>query len=188
MKHRQSATTTTARLLLRRADEADLDDYCRRIYCDASVMRMLPGRVALSLEEARTRARTSLIEHWARHGFGPWLVVLLESGRVIGHCGLRFWPDSADVEVLYALEHDAWGRGYATEAGSAAVRAAFDELELDRLIAGADAENAASLHVLAKLGLRRWQRREFHGLTLVMHEMSRAEWQSAQGPGPAGEV
>jgi ribosomal-protein-alanine N-acetyltransferase len=187
MADRLSATTTTARLLLRRADEADLDDYCRRIYCDPSVMRMLPGRVALSLEEARVRARTNLIEHWVRHGFGPWLIILLESRHVIGHCGLRFWPDSPDVEVLYALEHDAWGRGYATEAGSAAVRAAFDELELDRLIAGADAENAASRHVLDKLGLRPWQRRDFHGLTLEMYEMSRVEWQSVQGLGPPRE-
>lgn len=184
MTDRLSATEATPRLLLRRAVEADIDDYCRRIYCDAAVMRMLPGRAALTLEEARVRARTNLLAHWEQHGFGPWLVVLPESGRVIGHGGLRFWPDSPDVEVLYALERDAWGKGYATEAAGAAVRAAFEELELERLIAGADLENAASRGVLAKLGLRPWQNREFQGLTLVMFELSRSEWRLSQGRGP----
>ncbi len=184
MNDRLSATMRTFRLLLRRAEEADLDDYCRRIYCDAAVMRMLPGRVALSLEDARTRARTNLIGQWERHGFGPWLVVLPESGRVMGHCGLRFWPDRPDVEVLYSLERDAWGKGYATEAARAAVHAAFDELELDRLIAGADVENLASRRILEKLGLRPWQSCEALGLTLVMFELSRADWRLSQGHVP----
>ena len=182
-----SATKVTDRLQLRKATDADLTDYCRRIYGDPDVMRMLPGRVPLSLEEARPRARMNLIEHWERHGFGPWLIVLPRSARVIGHCGLRFWPETADVELLYSLEHSEWGKGYATEAAREAVRAAFEDLRLDRLIAGADAENVASQRVLGKLGLRPWERRGFHGLELLMFEMDVAAWRLAQGCDLSGE-
>ncbi len=169
-------SVNTERLTLRRASEHDLDVYCERIYGDPDVMRMLPGRTPLPLPEARGRAHANLIQHWETRGFGPWLVLLKDSQRILGHCGLRIWPESQDVEVLYALESGAWGMGYATEAARAAVRAGFEDLSLDRLIAGADGENAASIGVLKKLGMSPWEERDFHGLRLVMFTLHRAEW------------
>jgi RimJ/RimL family protein N-acetyltransferase len=58
------------------------------------------------------------------------------------------------VELAYALAPDVWGRGYATEAASACVRAGFDELGLDRILADVDPENSASIRVLQKAGFR----------------------------------
>jgi ribosomal-protein-alanine N-acetyltransferase len=122
------------------------------------------------------RAHANLIDHWSEHGFGPWLVIEKAGQRVIGHCGLRYWPDSTDVEVLYALEPRAWGRGLGTQAARAAAAAAFDCLGLSRLIAGAVTGNQASIAVLRKLGMRRWARREFLGLELEMFSVSRQRW------------
>ena len=98
------ASVETERLRLRRCVEDDLDVYCRRIYADADVMRTLPGGQPVPLDEARPRARNYLIDHWERHGFGPWLVERLDNRRIIGHCGLRYWPNTEDVEVLYGFE------------------------------------------------------------------------------------
>ena len=180
-------STETQRLTLRRATEADLECYCERIYADADVMRMLPGGQPIPLEQARARARANLIEHWETQAFGPWLVVTKQSGRTIGHCGLRYWPQSADVEVLFALEPRAWGRGYATEAASHAVAVGFEDLSLERLIAGAHAANARSIAVLSKLGMRRWEERDFHGFHVTMFELSRTQWQ-AREHGPSGTM
>jgi ribosomal-protein-alanine N-acetyltransferase len=166
----------TERLTLRRPRPDDLDQYCARIYGDPAVMRMLPGGRPLPLPEARVRAQTNLLEHWERHGFGPWLVIERASGQLIGHCGLRFWPETTDVEVLYALVPDAWGKGYATEAARRAAASGFESLALGTLIAGADVENAGSIRVLGKLGMRPWQLREFHGLKLQMFRLDCAEW------------
>jgi len=85
-------------------------------------------------------------------------------------------PLPMPVQVLYALESGAWGMGYATEAARAAFRAGFEDLRLDRLIAGADGENAASIGVLKKLGMKPWEQRDFHGLRLAMFTLHRAEW------------
>ena len=47
-----------------------------------------------------------------------------------------------------------WGRGIATEAAWACLRYAFEEVDMERVIAGADAPNTASLRVIEKLGMR----------------------------------
>ena len=36
-------------------------------------------------------------------------------GEILGHCGLRRWPDSDDIEVLYALTPRIWGQGCAED-------------------------------------------------------------------------
>jgi RimJ/RimL family protein N-acetyltransferase len=58
-----------------------------------------------------------------------------------------------EVEIGYYLGRRAWGRGLATELARALVDRAFNELELDRLVAVVRPENEASKRVLAKAGL-----------------------------------
>ena len=73
--------------------------------------------------------------------------------RMIGAIGLH--PDAqGDIELGYWLAPDAWGRGYATEAGRAVVRAARESLRLKRLVSGHFIDNPASGKVLRKLGFR----------------------------------
>ncbi len=47
-----------------------------------------------------------------------------------------------------------WGRGLATEAAWACVRYAFEKVGMERVIAGADEPNTASLRVIEKLGMK----------------------------------
>lgn len=65
-------------------------------------------------------------------------------GGVTVENGLGFWVARPD-----------WGRGFATEMASAAVRAFFGQSSEDRLLAGAMAGNTASIRVLEKLGAQR---------------------------------
>lgn len=57
------------------------------------------------------------------------------------------WP-----EIGYWIARDHWGRGYATEAGRAVIRLAFDGLRLPVLTASHFVDNPASGAVLRKLG------------------------------------
>jgi hypothetical protein len=82
----------------------------------------------------------------------------------IGHCGLKYWPDSSDVEVLYALDKRYWGRGLATEGARASRRYGFAELQLDRTLAAALVDNHASRRVLEKLGMQYESNRLFRSL------------------------
>lgn len=83
-----------------------------------------------------------------------FLICAIEDGasRIVG--GVGFGPyDNEPYEMGYWITPDAWGRGYATEAGEAVVAIART-LRVPRLAAGHYVDNPASGHVLRKLGFR----------------------------------
>lgn len=93
------------------------------------------------------------INRQARLGFSIWAVIETASDTLIGMCGLaEFGHGVTGIELAYRLRRDRWGRGYATEAGRAAVDHAFGPLALDRLIAAVEPANTASIRVLEKCG------------------------------------
>ncbi len=73
---------------------------------------------------------------------------------LLGFCGFVRLGGMEEPELWYELTQKAWGRGIATEAARACVRYAFEEVGMERVIAGADAPNTASLRVIEKLGMK----------------------------------
>jgi len=55
-----------------------------------------------------------------------------------------------EIELVDVLASDSWGKGYATEAASALREYAFQELDLQRLIALIDPEKHSSVRVAEK--------------------------------------
>jgi ribosomal-protein-alanine N-acetyltransferase len=170
------ATVETARLYLRRLQTTDLDEYYQYIYADSEVMRTLPPFGPISRAEFDTRVPAFMVEHWAVHGFGPWAVIHRPDNQFIGHCGLRYWPGSSDVEVLYALARRYWGQGLATEGARASLRYGFEHLQLERIMAAALVDNEASRRVLEKIGLRYEHNFQFHGLAVASYSLSGTDY------------
>ena len=92
------------------------------------------------------------------------LVVELD-GTIIGDLFLGVETPYSQVEVRDRAEASqaamGWlldpayaGQGYATEAAAAALRICFEDLGLRRVVAGAFADNDASIRVMARLGMR----------------------------------
>jgi ribosomal-protein-alanine N-acetyltransferase len=73
---------------------------------------------------------------------------------LLGFCGFVRLEGMEEPELWYELTQKVWGRGIATEAAQACVRYAFEQVGMERVIAGADAPNAASLRVIEKLGMK----------------------------------
>ena len=73
--------------------------------------------------------------------------------RLIGGIGI----DAKDQQGMlgYCFARPAWGQGFATEAARLILDFAFKTLEMHRVWAGCDSENAASVRVLEKVGMRR---------------------------------
>lgn len=165
----------TARLHLRPLEPEDLDDYYARIFADPEVMRTLTGQ-PIPRDGWDERVQKHFGEHWERHGFGPWIVVHKEDQQVIGHCGLRFWPDSPEVEVFYSLARAYWGRGLATEGARASLRFGFEHLGLDYIMAGARVENVASRRVLEKIGMTYERPFTFMGFDVVRYGIARQDF------------
>jgi RimJ/RimL family protein N-acetyltransferase len=72
--------------------------------------------------------------------------------RLIDGTGLH--DQDGEAEIGYWLARDAWGQGYATEAGRAVINMARHSLRLRRLVSGHFVDNPASGRVLTKLGFR----------------------------------
>jgi RimJ/RimL family protein N-acetyltransferase len=141
----------TPRLALRRWTYADTGAF-RAMVADPDLMRHLHDGVPLTPDQADD-ALHDTIERY-KEGFGDWAIVRLEDGTILGECGLTRVPEQGGIEIGYMLGPEHWGQGYATEAATAVMRYALDELKLERLIALTRPENARSIRVLAKLGMQ----------------------------------
>jgi RimJ/RimL family protein N-acetyltransferase len=145
----------TERLWLRRWSAAQHSQALADVNSDPRVMRYLGG-VGLSAEESAEAAQR-YDAHWETYGFGLWAAMEKSSGHVLGCIGLShpLWNSelSEEVEVGWRLRRSAWGRGLATEGGAAALRAGFESLGLEEIIAIVDPQNAASMAVTRKLGM-----------------------------------
>lgn len=171
----------TERLILRPFTLDDVDNHHRAVYGDAGVMRYMPGGLPRTREQTE-RVIAYFMDHWDRHGFGAWAVVEQASGSLIGQCGLNTVPDThpLEVEVLYALAQSAWGQGFATEAARASLRYGFEQVRLDRIIALAAPDNAASRHVMDKLGMKYLGIRPYYHDKLATCEIRRAGFKAEE--------
>lgn len=77
----------------------------------------------------------------------------IPAGTVVGDCGVIpiAWQGPG-LELLYRFQPDAWGRGLATEAASAAADDAFVKTDADGLIGLVHPENTPSRRVLERCG------------------------------------
>lgn len=75
---------------------------------------------------------------------------------LIGCCGLQLTSDDGTfidtAELGYWLGKPYWGNGYATEAGAALLRMAFEEMGLRHVTCGHFSDNLSSRRVIEKLG------------------------------------
>ncbi|WP_162958353.1 GNAT family N-acetyltransferase [Nocardia yunnanensis] len=101
-----------------------------------------------------TRIIANSEKDFAAADFGFWTVRERETGILVGTAGLRRLDGGPELEVVYSLDPEHWGRGFAGEAAAAVVAYAFEKLGAARVLAEVDAGNAASIAVIERLGMR----------------------------------
>lgn len=114
---------------------------------------------------------------WALVDLGQWAVEERAGGRFVGRAGL-YWrpePDWPGVEVGWMLAPDAWGLGYATEAGARSVAYGFDELGLDVLHSVILPGNTRSEAVATRLGFVPGEERFLAHFPSAAHRIWRLE-------------
>lgn len=162
----------TSRLHLRPHRLSDLDAISA-IYGDAAVMRHIGGQ-PLSREDVWHRL-LRYHGHWSLLGFGLWALVERATGRVIGDAGFANFhrglgPDFDSVpEAAWILAAAAHGRGYASEAMSAAL-AWRDAPGKARSVCMIMPGNAASLRLAARLGYRVFAEAAYRGVPTILLE------------------
>ena len=142
----------TERLGLRQLEQADFNALSR-ILQDGEVMYAYNG--AFNDEETQQWLDRQL-ERYRQYGrFGLWAVVLLESGEMIGQCGLTMqpWKGREVLEIGYLLQKAHWHKGYATEAARACREYAFTALDAPEVFSIIRDTNLPSQKVAVRNGM-----------------------------------
>ncbi|MEM7555095.1 MAG: GNAT family N-acetyltransferase [Cyanobacteria bacterium P01_A01_bin.84] len=165
----------TERLILRGFREEDLDAYTE-MCANEEVMRYVGTGETLSRSES-WRSMAMVLGHWYLRGYGLWAVEERENGEMIGRIGCWKPEGWIDLEVGWTLRRSFWGRGYATEAGFASMKYAFEELGRERIISLIRPDNIASQRVAEKLGEKCQGSIEIASNEALIYVICREEWQ-----------
>jgi ribosomal-protein-alanine N-acetyltransferase len=142
----------TERLIIRTWMPGDAPR-AEKMFADADVMRYIGAGGTWPPERTRELIGV-MIERYERSGIGIWPVVLKEGNVLIGECGLQPLPGSDDIEVAYLFDKPYWGNGYAFESASAVLEWGFSQQKLQRIVAVISPENARSIALINRLGMR----------------------------------
>lgn len=157
----------TPRLALRPLAATDVA-WLHALWSDPDVRRHLGGgKPAPSLDRVRRWVDERVAD--------PAAVLVVEprdGGGAIGYCGVQPLPETGEPELFYGYAPEAWGRGFATEAGRAVVEHARVALGLASLVAVVRRENPASMRVAEKLGFRATGEMTHAGLPHVRYELA----------------
>jgi RimJ/RimL family protein N-acetyltransferase len=143
----------TDRLILRRLTLSDAE-FIYRLVNDPSWLRFIGDKNVHDLEGARRYLREGPLDMYERLGFGMYRVEERDSGQPIGMCGLIKRETLPDVDVGYAFLPEFRGKGYAYEAASAVLDHGHRVFGLKRILAIVSPDNATSIRVLEKAGMK----------------------------------
>lgn len=124
-----------------------------RMVADSDMMRHLThGRawVPDEIDEFLQRQAAQL----ASHGVCMGPMVLRGGTEIIGVAGIQPLDLPGEYELGWWVWKGYWGLGYAPEAGRALAAFAAREMGLARIVAVIDPDNAASIRVAEKIGMR----------------------------------
>jgi RimJ/RimL family protein N-acetyltransferase len=161
----------TERLVLRGWDAGEAGDAAAALdaYGDAEVARWLTP----AMDKVGDRpAMRLLLQQWVAEDArmmtpaGRWAVELRGTGRVIGGATLLPLPPDEEFEIGWQLQPREWGHGYASEAGLALARWAFEQ-GIEEVVALVRPTNTRAVATVRRIGME-WvgETEKYHGLRL----------------------
>lgn len=144
----------TERLLLRQLQLGDVYEYYERLFGDGDVAQYMLFEPHQTIMESLEAVQQKLKRYEEEH-FYCWGVERKEEGGLMGLVELlRFDEQANTCSFAYMLGCDYWNQGYGTELLKAVFRFAFEELEVERIVADHMTANVASGKAMEKAGMK----------------------------------
>ncbi|HEV2426768.1 MAG TPA: GNAT family N-acetyltransferase [Acidimicrobiales bacterium] len=143
----------TARLTMRGFVDADLEPFAA-LNADPRVMEFFPSTLRRDESDAMV---ARIVEAW-EGGFGLWALEESATGQFLGFTGFAAPSFEANftptIEIGWRLAADGWGRGFATEAATAALAWGAGRLDPPRgeIVSFTASTNVRSRAVMQRLG------------------------------------
>ena len=155
------------RLGFRNWTNEDSDEFSK-LNSDEKVMEHFPK--TLSKKEVG-KFIDGLKKHFTENGFTYYATEIIETKEFIGMIGLAFQEYKTNftpaIDIGWRLKRDAWGKGYATEGAKRCLEYAFNELEINKIIAVCPVKNKKSENIMKKIGMTK--KGEFNHPELINH-------------------
>lgn len=150
------AQIRTARVLLRPWQPSDIDAL-HQLWTTPEVRRYLWDDVVIS-REAVQQAVESHLKTVDRYNIGYWALHIPAQSQprdapIAGFCGFRLIDDGPEIELMYGLRGEHWGKGFATEACAAAIEYLWNATSYRQVYARTDPPNQRSVQVMLRLGM-----------------------------------
>lgn len=123
---------------------------------DAKVMEYFPKTLTIKENEELFE---KLKRHYKKHNYTYFATEILASNQFIRFIGLAYQEYEAEftpaIDIGWRLKETAWGKGYATEGAKKCLEFAFNELNLEQIIATCTCKNYKSENVMKKIGMKK---------------------------------
>ncbi|MBS0028114.1 GNAT family N-acetyltransferase [Chitinophaga sp. 22321] len=141
----------TPRLQLRTFASSD-DTFILELLNTPSWLQYIGDRQIKTLADAQRYILNNLLRLYAEQGYGAWVVVLKDTGKPIGICGLFKRKYLEQPDLGFAFLPEAEGQGYGYEAATGTLAYTKQQLELPRLFAITQPDNHRSVRLLERSG------------------------------------
>ena len=145
----------TERLILRQWKNSDFEVFAE-MNADDEVMKYFPSTLSREESDVLANKITGLIH---QNNYGLMALELKSSGEFIGFTGLHKPEFKAHftpcAEIGWRIARKYWGNAYAAEAARACLEYAFNELYLKEVVSFTALQNARSVRVMEKIGMKR---------------------------------
>ena len=152
MKYIDITEINTPRLRLRKLRLSDAKEFYK-FAKDGRVSKYMNWIPHSSVSDSQKSILKS-IEEYEKGKYYRWGIAVKENDALIGIIQLLgFYEERNSCSFAYMLNFEYWGNGYGTEALSAVIKFAFENMSVDSIEADIFSENIASAKVLKKCGM-----------------------------------
>ena len=144
----------TPRLFLRKLTMADVPAYFERLGSSAEVTKYMLWNPHRDISESEASIR-KVLQRYEEGTCYRWGIARKEDDSLIGIIDLLKFDEAENTcSFAYMLGKDFWGKGYGTEAVTAAFDFAFSRLGVSAILSDHFADNPASGAVMKKAGMQ----------------------------------